>query len=94
MQLTGNQLWSGSSYQALNGIKNKATLLKQQLAGYEGLAKTLHPISFQNCQFHIQMTIQTKLTKKPKSLAKSFVILAVMILSINFPNSKKIIKTT
>ena len=33
------------------------------------MAKKITPISFQICQVHIQRTIQTKLTKKPKSLA-------------------------
>ena len=37
--------------------------------GLKGLAKTLRPTHFQICGFHIQKTIQTKLTKKPKSLA-------------------------
>lgn len=37
--------------------------------GFKGLAKTLYPIPFQICQFHIQRLVQTKLTKKPKSLA-------------------------
>ena len=33
------------------------------------MAKKITPISFQICQVHIQRTIQTKLTKKPKSIA-------------------------
>ncbi|MCI6695359.1 MAG: hypothetical protein MSH30_04870 [Campylobacter sp.] len=37
--------------------------------GFKGLAKILYPIPFQICQVHIQRSIQTKLTKKPKSLA-------------------------
>ena len=37
--------------------------------GFKGLAKTIAPIPFQICQFHIQRLVQTKLTKKPKSLA-------------------------
>lgn len=37
--------------------------------GFKGLAKTLYPIPFQICQFHIQRLVQTKLTKKLGSLA-------------------------
>lgn len=37
--------------------------------GLKGLAKKITPIPFQICQVHIQRTIQTKLTKKPKSIA-------------------------
>lgn len=37
--------------------------------GLKGLAKIIKPAPFQICQVHIQRTMQTKLTKKPKSIA-------------------------
>lgn len=47
---------------------NNGYIIKAVVAdGLKGLAKTFTP--FQICQVHIQRTIQTKLTKKPKSLA-------------------------
>ena len=47
---------------------NNGYIIKAMVAdGLKELAKTFTP--FQICQVHIQRTIQTKLTKKPKSIA-------------------------
>ena len=37
--------------------------------GFKGLAKSLRPVPFQICQFHIQRAVIKKLTRRPKSVA-------------------------
>ena len=49
---------------------NNGYIIKAIVAdGLKGLAKIIKQAPFQICQVHIQRTIQTKLTKKPKSAA-------------------------